>query len=331
MIQYNSPLVLQRADPYILKTNGKYYFTASVPKFDAIELREADTINGLTSATPKVIWTKHEKGKMGANIWAPELHYIMGKWVIYFAAGKAEDETKIRCYALVCAGDDPMKDEWIESGKIKAAEDDPYSFKDFCLDMTVFENKGNWYAIWAQKSGKHFDISDLYIAQLETPTKLKTVRRLLTTPDFDWERVGYWVDEGPTVLHHNGKLICTFSSSATGDMYCMGMMTCPEDADVLNRGNWTKKTVPVLSTIEDLKIYGPGHNTFVEGDEGELLCALHFRDYKKIKGDPLDDHNRHAHVIRVEFDENDELVLNPTADQLYNLKVTDEVQKGIND
>jgi len=329
MAAYNSPLVFQRADPYIIKADGKYYFTASVPEFDAIELRTADTVNGLSSASPKIIWKKHESGEMSANIWAPEIHYLFGKWVIYFAAGTAADKGHIRCYALMCDGD-PMTDEWRECGRIKPAAGDPYSFKDFSLDMTVFENKGKWYAVWAQKSGRRFDISDLYIAELKAPTKLKTVRRLLTTPDFDWERVGFWVDEGPAILRHNGKIFLTFSASATGDMYCMGVMTCPEDADILNRSNWTKRETPLLKTIPELKIYGPGHNTFFEGDNGELLCALHFRDYSKINGDPLADHNRHAHVLPVAFDENDELIINPTADMLYNRKVENELQTGIN-
>lgn len=331
MKTYNSPLVLQRADPYVIKVNGTYYFTGSCPEFDRIELRRADTINGLTDAKAKVVWIKHAFGDMASNIWAPELHYIMGKWVIYFAAGENPKGWKIRPYALVCDGDDPMTGNWIEAGAIQAADDDPYSFRDFSLDMTVFENKGVWYAVWAQKSGKHFDISDLYIAELKTPTRLKTVRRLLTTPDYEWERVMFWVNEGPSVLHHNGKIFLTYSASGTGDMYCMGMLTADENADLLDRNSWKKRTQPILASIPALKIYGPGHNCFVKGDEEEDLCILHFRDYAKIKGDPLADHNRHAHAIKVEYDENDEPVLSPKKEELYNLSVTDEVQKGIND
>lgn len=330
MTTYNSPLALQRADPYIFKYNGKYYFTATCPRYDRIEIRCADTINGITTAQARVVWTRHEKGVMSSNIWAPEIHRIMGKWVIYFAAG-ADNPSQIRPYTLICEGDDPMTDNWKEGGRMRAAKGDPYSFKDFSLDMTVFENKGKWYVVWAQKSGRHFDISDLYIAELSTPTKLKTVRRLLTTPDFDWERIGFWVNEGPSVLHHNGKIFLTYSASATGDMYCMGMMSVDEDEDILNRNNWTKRNEPVLKSDPSLKVFGPGHNSFTQGEEGETLCVLHFRDYAKIKGDPLSDHNRHAHVMKVTFDENDEPVFVLKKEDLYNRSVTDEVQKGIND
>lgn len=331
MANYNSPLVLQRADPYILKHNGEYFFTASCPEFDRIELRKASSINDLTSAEAKVIWTKHDFGDMANNIWAPELHFVMGKWVIYFAAGENPKGWKIKCHALVCKGNDPMEDEWEEAGIMQAASGDKYSFADFSLDMTVFESKGKWYAVWAQKSGKHFDISDLFIAELETPTRLKTARRLLSSPDYEWEKIGFWIEEGPAVLKHNGKIFLTFSASATGDMYCMGLLSASEEEDLLDRNSWKKRKTPILTTIPALKIYGPGHNCFVKGDEGEDLCVLHFRDYEKIKGDPLSDHNRHAHVIKVYFDENDEPCFKLEEDNLYNLSVSDEVQKGIND
>ena len=40
MVKYLSPLVPQRADPFLYKhTDGKYYFTATCPKYDRIEIK----------------------------------------------------------------------------------------------------------------------------------------------------------------------------------------------------------------------------------------------------------------------------------------------------
>lgn len=331
MASYNSPLVMQQADPFVLKHNGKYYFTATFPNYDKIELKCVDKLNDVESATARCIWVKHETGLMSGFIWAPEIHYLMGKWVIYFAASREDAIWELRPYALVCEGDDPMKDEWKEAGQMQAAEDDPYSFKDFSLDMTVFENKGKWYTVWAEKVRGRFGISNLYIAELETPTKLKTIQVLLTTPDYDWERIDFWVNEGPAALHHNGKIFLTFSASATGAMYCMGMLSASEEDDLLDPTSWEKKNEPVLTTNAELKVFGPGHNCFVEGEEGEDLCLLHFRNYEKITGDPLLDHNRHAHVLKVKYDENDEPIFILDKDELYTVPVRNEFQKGIND
>ncbi len=331
MASYNSPLAMQQADPFVLKHNEKYYFTATFPNYDKIELKCVDKLNDVENATARCIWVKHETGPMSGFVWAPEIHYLMGKWVIYFAASREDAIWELRPYALVCKGDDPMKDEWEEAGQMQAAEDDPYSFKDFSLDMTVFENKGKWYTVWAEKVRGRFGISNLYIAELETPTKLKTIQVLLTTPDYDWERIDFWVNEGPAALHHNGKIFLTFSASATGAMYCMGMLSASEEDNLLDPTSWEKKNEPVLTTNGELKVFGPGHNCFVEGEEGEDLCLLHFRNYEKITGDPLLDHNRHAHVLKVKYDENDEPTFILDKDELYTVPVRNEFQKGIND
>ncbi|MEO6280687.1 hypothetical protein [Roseateles sp.] len=46
------PLIRQRADPHISRhADGYYYFTASVPQYDRIEVRRALTIEGLASAS----------------------------------------------------------------------------------------------------------------------------------------------------------------------------------------------------------------------------------------------------------------------------------------
>ena len=186
MANYLSPLAPQRADPYLYKYQGKYYFTATCPLYDRIELSCADTVNGIATAPARTVWTKHADGALSSHIWAPEIHFIMGKWVIYFAAGHTPDVWDIRPYALICKGNDPMKDDWGDAVPMEPADGDPYPFTDFSLDMTVFENKGKWYAIWAQKFGcarAEKPISDLLIAELETPTKLKTVFVRLTSPD----------------------------------------------------------------------------------------------------------------------------------------------------
>lgn len=314
MSKYNDPLALGRADPYVYRhMDGMYYFTATYPAYDRICIRKSATINGITDAEEKVIWRKHESGKMGSHIWAPEIHFIDGKWYIYFAAGESKKIWEIRPYVLECSGNDPMNDEWIELGMMQAHRtktrkhingEDPYSFTDFSLDATTFEQGGRRYMIWAEKVGRRFGISNLYIAEMESPIRLKTVQVLLTTPDFDWERIDFWVNEGPAVLKHDGKIFVTYSASATGQMYCMGMLCADENADLLDPSSWTKKRYPVFKTQPEKKIFGPGHNSFTTGENGETLCILHYRDYsdEHISGDPLNNPDRHAHVLEVQFE-----------------------------
>ena len=301
---YNKPFVLRRADPYVTKaSDGTYYMTGSFPEYDRIVLRKADSLKGLTdNLSEKVIWKAHDEGIMSKHIWAPELHFVFGKWYIYFAAGEKNDIWKIRPYVLECNGSDPFNDIWKELGPLKAADNDEFSFKAFSLDSTVFEHNGDTYIIWAEKVGVGRQISNLYIGRLKAADKLDTVQVLLTTPDYDWERAGFWVCEGPAVLKGNGKLFVTYSASATGSCYCMGMLSADEKADLLDRSSWKKERYPVFMTDEEAGIYGPGHNSFTKDEEGADICVFHARTYEKITGDPLYDPNRHAMLMKVEWD-----------------------------
>ena len=304
LTDYNVPFIEQRADPYILKAeDGSYYFTASVPAYDRIVLRHSKTLEGLKEATEKTIWVKHEAGEMSRHIWAPELHFLFGKWYIYFAAGEMDDMWKIRPFVLECQGSDPMEDEWIEKGKIKRSDDDIYSFEAFSLDATIFENNGSYYYVWAEKVSVGIQISNLYIARMESATKLATAQVLLTTPDYDWERVDIWVNEGPAVIKHNGRIFLTYSASATGECYCMGMLSIDENGDILDPRAWKKERYPVLKSDREKGFYGPGHNSFTYLSDGTPVCVYHARTYLEIVGDPLYDPNRHTMLMEVKWDE----------------------------
>lgn len=302
--EYNTPFIEQRADPYVYRhTDGTYYFTASVPAYDCIALRKAETLEQLKTAQETIVWTKHESGEMSKHVWAPELHYLFGKWYIYFAAGEKDDIWKIRPFVLECTGENPMTDSWVEKGKMERADDDIYSFEAFSLDGTVFENKGNYYYVWAEKVSVGIQISNLYIARMESATKLATAQVLLTTPDYDWERVDIWVNEGPAVIKHNGRIFLTYSASATGECYCMGMLSIDENEDLLDPRAWKKERKPVLCSDREKGFYGPGHNSFTKLPDGRDVCVYHARTYLEIEGDPLYDPNRHTMLMEVKWNE----------------------------
>jgi len=298
----NEIWIAQRADPYVIRhTDGTYYFTATVPDYDRIILRSAEGLEALAGAREKVIWKKHSKGNMGAHIWAPELHFLEGKWYLYFAAGDAEDKWHIRPYVLECQGPDPMEGPWEERGRMQCAEEDEFSFRGFSLDATVFEHKGRHYYVWAEKVGAGRMISNLYIAPMESPVKLAAVQTLLTTPDYDWERRGFWVNEGPAVLKAGGRIFLTYSASDTGANYCMGMLSIDEKEDVMDPRRWEKSRLPVLQTDEAKGIYGPGHNSFTVDGGGDPVIVFHARTKKEIQGDPLNDPGRHAMIRNVRW------------------------------
>ena len=302
---YNgAPWIAERADPYVyLHSDGWYYFTASVPAYDGICLRRAKTLAGLPAAPETMVWHKHENGPMSKNIWAPELHFLDGKWYLYFAGGDEENMWKIRPYVLECQGPDPMTGPWAELGKMQRAPDDEFSFEAFSLDATVFENRGRRYYVWAEKVSVGRQISNLYIAEMAAPNRLKTAQVLLTTPDYGWERHGFWVNEGPAVLHHGGRCWLSFSASDTSPAYCMGLLWADETADLLDPQSWHKNRQPVFATDPARAIYGPGHNSFTKDEQGNDVVVYHARPEAEIEGDPLYNPNRAARLMLLRWDE----------------------------
>lgn len=290
-----NPLILQRADPQILRHGDWFYFTASVPEYDRVVLRRAKTIAGLQDAPETVIWRRPASGKMAGYIWAPEIHHFDGKWHFYFAAGNGDDKFHIRTYVLEGRGDNPLTADWQLLGQFETLWDT------FTLDSTIFEHKGVRYICWAQRERGIETNSNLYLAPLKTPTTLAAPPARLTVPTLDWEVQGFKVAEGPALLARNGRLFLTYSASATDARYCMGLLTADADADIMDPKSWVKSPEPVFATSEANSVFGPGHNSFVVDEKGRDLLVYHGRDYRAITGDPLFDPNRHARVQFVQY------------------------------
>jgi GH43 family beta-xylosidase len=288
-----NPLVKQRADPQVtLDADGYYYFTATVPEYDRIELRRAHALNDLGAAQAKVVWRRHASGPMSANIWAPELHRIDGKWYLYFTAGRADAPFDVRLYVLENAAADPLEGEWIERGQLKTG------WESFTLDATTFALKGQRYLAWAQRppsAEKH--MTAIYIARMDTPVSITGPAVLLTTPEYAWEKVKFDVNEAPAVLVKNGRVFMTYSASATDANYAMGMVAAQTGANLLDAASWTKSPVPVFASSAANGQYGPGHNSFTTSVDGKTdILVYHARNYRDIVGDPLFDPNRHTRV-----------------------------------
>ncbi|GAB3036609.1 glycoside hydrolase family 43 protein [Bowmanella dokdonensis] len=300
-LNIDNPIVLQRADPYLVRdeATGCYQFIGTSPKFDQIEIRSACRLNDLKLAEPTVIWQKKTSGPMSANIWAPELHRIDGNWYVYFAAGDAAKPFSIRMYVLSNPSEDPSQGTWQEEGQLSTHIDS------FSLDATTFEHGGKRYLVWAQQNAERSYNSALWIAEMDSPTSVKAPIVKISEPTLDWEIQGYKVNEGAAVLVRNGKVFMTYSAGATDDRYAMGLLWADADADLLDADSWHKSPDPVFSTNERLGRYGPGHNSFVLAEDGSTdLMIYHSRDYQELQGTPLTDPNRHARARAIYWDAN---------------------------
>jgi len=302
MMSWKNPIVKERADPHVfLHTDGYYYMAATVPEYDLIEIRRARDIGGLSNGQKKNIWKKHDEGEMGAHIWAPEIHNIDGKWYVYFTAAPAESIWEIRPYVLECDDQNPLTGEWVEKGQIKPNR------HSFSLDATVFAHKGKRYYVWTERGEAPYDGTNIYIAEMDTPTSFVGEPVMLTHPEYDWETQVYRVNEAPAVLIWKGKVYMTYSASATDHNYCLGLLTADADADLLDPKSWTKSKEPVLKSNEETSQYGPGHNSFTTTPDGKtVIMVYHSRDYRFREhedGGALYNHDRATRAQELKWNE----------------------------
>jgi GH43 family beta-xylosidase len=242
-----------------------------------------------------VIWRRPATGKMAGYIWAPELHWIDGGWAFYFAAGDGDDKFHIRTYVLRGEGADPFTAQWSLAGQLQTPWDT------FTLDSTSFVHQGRHWLAWAQKEPGIETNSNLYLAPLATLTTFAAPPVRLSVPELDWEVRGFKVNEAPAVLIRHGRVFMTYSASATDARYCMGMLTAPADADLMDARVWHKSPVPVFASSPAHHVWGPGHNSFTVDEAGRDMLVYHARDYEAIKGDPLFDPNRHTRIQPIRY------------------------------
>ena len=64
------------------------------------------------------------------------------------------------------------------------------------------------------------------------------------------------------------------------------------------------KKFSIETWVENVYSLFTDRNYRIAGENGETLCILHYRDYsdEHISGDPLNNPDRHAHVLEVQFE-----------------------------
>jgi len=260
-VTFTNPLLPSGPDPWVYQKDGTYYYMQTTG--GNLVIRKTTKIAELGSAVSTTIWTPPANGNNSRNIWAPELHYLDGKWYVYFTAGSGSDAEQ-RTWVLENTATDPTTGTWTEKGRIFNSTEDYWA-----IDGTVLEQNGKRYFLWSGWPARSGGEQRLYISEMSNPWTLVGPRVELSRPQYGWEKNGFGVNEGPEVLKRGDKTYVVYSASYCGtDDYALGMLTATATADPLATSSWTKTATPVFVKNTTGGAYGPGHNAFFKSKDG---------------------------------------------------------------
>ncbi len=252
------------ADPWIAQKDGFYYFTAT--SGNEVQIAKAKTLADLAMAPRLTVWKRAETGPASRDVWAPELHFLRGKWFIYFTATSEDrSDNNRRIFALEAATDDPQG-KYLERGQIKIPGADFYA-----IDGTVYQrSNGQLFFLYSGREGAGGGGQNIFIAPMSDPLTVSGARVKLSSPTLDWEKIGWAVNEGPEILEHGGKTFVIYSATGgTTPDYALGMLSNPT-GNLLDAAAWTKTQIPVFHKYSgpDGDVYTPGHNGFFKSPDG---------------------------------------------------------------
>lgn len=276
---FANPLLSSGPDPWVVRKDSLYYFTHTFGNKIAVYI--TTKMSELDKAPLTTIWTPPANTAYSKNIWAPELHYLRGKWYVYFAADDGQNKNH-RLYVLENTATDPLSGNWNFKGKISDASDK------WAIDGTVLEYHHQLYFIWSGWQGNANVAQDIYIAKMKNPWTIEGNRVMISSPTYSWEKAGAppAVNEGPEVLKNSkGHIFLTFSASGCWtEGYSLGLLTLKENGDPMNPADWTKTPTPVFTSKPENGAYAPGHNGFFKSKDGTEDWILYHANTKAGQG-----------------------------------------------
>lgn len=267
---FTNPLLPSGADPWVWQKDGIYYYTHTAG--NRIDLRATPHMEELAENAPVTIWRPPVGEVHSKQLWAPEIHFLDGKWYLYYAATydsgteNSLDQNR-RMFVLENSSASPMNDQWVFKGKVSDETDH------WAIDGTVMEHKGKRYFIWSgwrtRDQKENTGRQQLYIAAMKNPWTLEGSRVMISEPTYAWEKNGL-VNEGPEILKNpSGKLFLVYSCSGCWtDEYKLGVLTLKENGNPLQPADWVKHPEPLFVKDPSKGVYAPGHNGFFKSPDG---------------------------------------------------------------
>ncbi|KAF2157704.1 glycoside hydrolase family 43 protein [Myriangium duriaei CBS 260.36] len=286
-------------DPYVTYAHNQFYMTFTAG--DRVEVWRASSLPDFLSRPEKhVIWRPPPETHYSADLWAPELHALRGRWYVYVAAAHPKHGNRShRMYVLggPSTDRDPTDGHWEFLGPIANIDSGQWA-----IDGTVIELNHQLYFVysgWPCGETESELTQEIFIVHLSDPVTASSPSTCLCQPLEPWERSDRsGINEGPQFLRAQ-------DGSWTGIVYsCAGSWTKDYKmntlqylgGDPLDHRSWNKSKLPLI-TNNNLGTgpWGPGHGSFIHIGN-ETFGIYHATDNPHDGWD-----NRKARMQRVVF------------------------------
>ena len=254
---FASSIVNFGADPFVTYQDGYYYYVR-VHKDKEIYVSRAKELNRIAQTEPVKVY-EPTGTEPNQEMWAPEIHFLNGKWYIYYTAGAGSAH---RMYVLESKTEDAL-------GAYEFKGEMSPTTNRWAIDQTVLELDGELYAIWSGWEGTENVSQRIYIARMSDPMTITGERVELSRPEYNWELDGNpTINEGPQIaVSPEGVVNIIYSASGSWtDNYCLGRLTLRGE-DPMDADSWEKGEESIFHKNGNTT-YSTGHASFVKSPDG---------------------------------------------------------------
>jgi len=221
---------------------------------------------------------------LGDNFWAPAIACAEDRFYLYYSVGHGDKRHQLRA-AVSDAPQGPYRDSGTSLLDLSRCP--------FAIDPHPYQDEdGRWYMFFARDflecTGADRPGTALVATPMKTMTQLASSETVILRARSDWQRFennramydrifDWHTLEGPCIHKHQGLYYCFYSggrweNNTYGVDYGVADTILGPYSDAGNEsGPRVLRTVPG-------KVIGPGHNTIIEGPDGETYIVYHAWD-----------------------------------------------------
>lgn len=275
---------------YGISTSGDCFWGT-----DRLVLHRSGSFEDMFSKSEsRLIYQSNEKDDTYGYLWAPELHYIKGKWYIYTSCQNGPDSWLKHIIVLRAKTDSPF-DGFEIYGHINR---DVYA-----IDPSVYydELEDRLYLCSSPVIG---GVQMLAVQELRSPAEPIGEMAIVAKAELPWELVHPYrggnaiVEGGYFVKSPNGRLFILYSANGCwSDDYAVGLLEY-KGGELASESAWEKYPHPIVKKGNG--VFGTGHATFFYSpDKSEFWICYHALNNSNPATEPM---KRRCHCQRVFFD-----------------------------